>query len=217
MTPTSPDYAELRARRYPAEGATPLGIARPQSAEDVAAIVSFAVSQHIPFAVRCGGHDNCDRGFAADALTIDVRDIDFVRMDAAKKIATMGGGVLLGRVAKELAKEKVATSISAVPSLGYIGWAACGGYGLFSGTYGMGMDQILAAKLVNCDGEIVDANPEMLGATRGGGGTLGVIVEVTVKVYPLEKVRRAARPSSRARTYSLLMAGSVRLYCLRIK
>lgn len=189
VTPTSRDYPDLRARWYLSPGATPLGIARPQTAEDVATIVSFVVSNNIPFAVRCGGHDSWDQGFVADALTIDMRDINFVHIDAAKKSARIGGGVLLGGLAQELAKEKLATPTSSVPSIGYVGWAACGGYGCFSGTYGMGLDQILAAKLVNCDGDIISADAEMLRVIRGGGGMLGVIVELTIKVYPLEKVR----------------------------
>lgn len=54
----------------------------------------------------------------------------------------------------------------------------------------MGVDQILGAKIVNWKGRIVEADERMLQAIRGGGGTLGVIVAMTIKVYPLEKVRR---------------------------
>ena len=53
----------------------------------------------------------------------------------------------------------------------------------------MGVDQILGAKIVDCEGRIVQADQSMLRAIRGGGGALGVIVEMTIKVYPLEKVR----------------------------
>ncbi|KAF2164976.1 hypothetical protein M409DRAFT_24878 [Zasmidium cellare ATCC 36951] len=188
VTPTSPDYPELRSTWYGNEGATPLGIARPQNAEDVGAIVSFTGSSNIPFTVRTGGHDSWFRGFAADALTIDMRDIDFVQIEASKSSARIGGGVLQGQVARELSKERLTTSMGSVPSVGYVGWAVCGGYGRFAGTYGMGVDQILAAKLVNCDGQILEADAEMLRIIRGGGGMLGVIVELTIKIYPLEKL-----------------------------
>jgi FAD/FMN-containing dehydrogenase len=52
----------------------------------------------------------------------------------------------------------------------------------------VGGGPIIGAKLVNHEGEIVQANTEVLRAIRGGGGTLGVIVELTVKAYPLDKV-----------------------------
>jgi FAD/FMN-containing dehydrogenase len=64
------------------------------------------------------------------------------------------------------------------------------GYGPFVGNYGLGVDQILGAKVVNCEGKLVEGDERMLQAIRGGGGTLGVIVEMTIKVYPLDKVQR---------------------------
>jgi hypothetical protein len=54
----------------------------------------------------------------------------------------------------------------------------------------MGVDLILGAKLVNHEGRIVEADERMLQAIRGGGGTLGVIVEMRIKVFPLDKVQR---------------------------
>ena len=53
----------------------------------------------------------------------------------------------------------------------------------------MGVDQIVGAKVVNANGEIQDADEELLVGIRGGGGSLGIIVELTIKVYPLSTVR----------------------------
>ena len=77
-----------------------------------------------------------------------------------------------------------------IGSVGYTGWATLGGYGPLTSHYGMGVDQILGAKVVNGSGEIQDADEEMLVGIRGGGGSLGIIVELTVKVYPVSTVRR---------------------------
>lgn len=60
--------------------------------------------------------------------------------------------------------------------------------GPFSNNYGLGADQIVAAKIVNAKGELVDADAELLKGIRGGGGIFGVIVELTIKVYPLKEV-----------------------------
>lgn len=75
-----------------------------------------------------------------------------------------------------------------MPSVGYVGWSTLGGYGSMTARYGLGVDQICGAKIVNAKGEIQDASDEMLVGIRGGGGTLGIIVELTIKVYPLDKV-----------------------------
>jgi FAD/FMN-containing dehydrogenase len=56
--------------------------------------------------------------------------------------------------------------------------------------YGLGVDQIVGAKIVNAKGELVEANDEMLKGIRGGGGIFGVIAELAIKVYPLKEVSR---------------------------
>lgn len=79
--------------------------------------------------------------------------------------------------------------------MGYVGWATLGGYGLFAPLYGLGVDQIVGAKLVTATGEVIDCTEEVLKGVRGGGCTLGVIVEVTVKVYALKQVSRGGSRS----------------------
>jgi hypothetical protein len=58
------------------------------------------------------------------------------------------------------------------------GWATHGGYSPFEPNYGMGVDQILSAKVVDQSGSIVDAAPEMLEVIRGG-------TRLTGKTLPL--------------------------------
>ncbi|KAJ0267751.1 hypothetical protein COL940_014066 [Colletotrichum noveboracense] len=69
------------------------------------------------------------------------------------------------------------------------GWGQNGGYGPLTAQYGIGVDQWLEAKVVTPDGELRVANevsnPDLFWAIRGGGGgTFGVVVEATWKVYP---------------------------------
>lgn len=73
-------------------------------------------------------------------------------------------------------------------SVGYVGWATLGGYGPFSSSHGLGADQIVGAKVVDAKGELVEADEELLKGIRGGGGIFGIIVELTIKVYPLKEV-----------------------------
>lgn len=59
--------------------------------------------------------------------------------------------------------------------------------------YGMGADQVLAARVVLASGTVVTANPcenqDLFYAIRGGGGgTYGVITQIRVKTYPTQKV-----------------------------
>lgn len=54
--------------------------------------------------------------------------------------------------------------------------------------HGLGVDQIVGAKLVNYKGDLVEASEELLQGIRGAGQIFGVIVELTIKVYPLNEV-----------------------------
>ncbi len=63
-----------------------------------------------------------------------------------------------------------------------------GGYGWLASRFGLGVDQILRARVVTSRGDIIEADAELLKGIRGAGGDFGVIVELSIKVYPLEKV-----------------------------
>jgi FAD/FMN-containing dehydrogenase len=188
VTPTSQDYASLRATYNLSNPAVPLAIVRPQHAADIASLVSHATATQTPFVVRAGGNNLFGLSQVQDALTIDLRDISYIHIDDKKETARIGGGVIFENLVKTLEKEGLVTPVGTVPWVGYSGWAMYGGYGPFSGNYGLGVDQIVGAKVVNSKGDIVDADEKMLKGIRGAGGRMGVIGELTIKVYPLKSV-----------------------------
>ncbi|KUJ18388.1 D-lactate dehydrogenase [Mollisia scopiformis] len=187
-TPSSPNYASLREIFSLDCKSNPPIIVRPQKAEDVGLLVQYAKSQGIKFAVRTGGHSLFGLSTIDGAMTIDMRDITYVHIEQGKKLAKVGGGTLQGDLATALHKEGLATPTGSVPSVGYVGWAAYGGYGPLSAQFGLGADQIVAAKIVDPSGKIVEADDKLLRGIRGAGGIFGIIVEITVKVYPLNKI-----------------------------
>ncbi|RMJ12262.1 hypothetical protein CDV36_008058, partial [Fusarium kuroshium] len=74
--------------------------------------------------------------------------------------------------------------------VGLVGWATGGGHGCLTSEFGMGADSIIQAVVVTADGEVLTANEcqntDLLWAIRGGGGgTFGVITELTVKAHPM--------------------------------
>lgn len=73
--------------------------------------------------------------------------------------------------------------------MGVVGWATGGGHGFLTGEYGMGADSILEANIVTPAGDVITANSylnsDIFWAIRGGGGgTFGVVVNLTLKAYP---------------------------------
>jgi FAD/FMN-containing dehydrogenase len=166
----------------------PLAIVRPRDEDEVAAVVRHATSSSLPLAVRSGGHDHQGRSLAAGALVLDVRDFREVKIVDDYQAAWIGGGISNLELAETLDKTGHATAIGACGTVGYAGWAMHGGYGPFSGVFGLGVDQILGARLVNCNGEIIDADEELLYGIRGAGSAFGAVVSLKIKIYKLEKV-----------------------------
>lgn len=190
-TPSSPDFSSLSSVFVMNYALQPSMVVRPQSADDVVGLLSIIISHSIPFTVRVGGHDPFSRSMVNDSVTIDMRDIAYVSIDKDSMSARVGGGIIKKDLCRQLAKEDVMTPTGLINHVGYVGWATHGGYGMQSPKYGMGVDQILGAKIVNEEGKVVDADEELLKGIRGGGGAFGVIVELTIKIYPSTGVRTA--------------------------
>jgi hypothetical protein len=111
-----------------------------------------------------------------------------IQVSADKKTARIGGGILFRNLLEGLGNHGLITPVGTIGTVGYVGWATLGGYGPYSASYGLGLDQIVGAKVVNADGRLVDADARMLKGIRGSGGNYGVIVELTIKVYPVQEV-----------------------------
>ncbi|TGO33786.1 hypothetical protein BHYA_0227g00120 [Botrytis hyacinthi] len=192
VTPTSPEYAAARSTFCLSNATIPLAIVKPATIAEVSSLISFTTDHQIPITVRCGGYSYFGSEFSSSALAIDLRCLASIRVSPTRHSAVIGGGVLQGDLARELSREGLMTPVVAIPSMGYAGWAMYGGYGPFSAAYGLGVDQIIGVKVVDSDGEIRDSDVEgedgLLRAVRGGGGALGIIVELRIKVYPLQKI-----------------------------
>ncbi|KAF7947136.1 uncharacterized protein EAE97_004385 [Botrytis byssoidea] len=192
VTPSSPEYAAARSTFCLSNATIPLAIVKPATIADVSSLISFTTDHQIPITVRCGGYSYFGSEFSYSALAIDLRCLASIRVSPTRHCAVIGGGVLQGDLARELSREGLMTPVVAIPSMGYAGWAMYGGYGPFNAAYGIGVDQIIGVKVVDSDGEIRDSGVEgedgLLRAVRGGGGALGIIVELRIKVYPLQKI-----------------------------
>lgn len=175
--------------------AEPLAVARCLSTSAVQRVVRFCSGlnpdgqqngRRLPFVVRSGGHDAFNRSTIQDGLMLDVRGLDSINLSSNRQSVTIGGGVSGGNLIEFLDDHGLITPSGYCNTVGYVGWATGGGYGVLAGPYGLGVDQILGATLVGADGKLVDtdSDPTLLWALRGAGtGNFGVIVSMRVRVY----------------------------------
>ncbi|KAI9929661.1 hypothetical protein ASPWEDRAFT_172675 [Aspergillus wentii DTO 134E9] len=192
IPPSSPNYSTARKIFNCSRPDNPLAIVQPQSATDVSVIVKYAKLNNLPFTIRVGGHNLEGRSLVEGALLIDLRALNGVKIADDRQTAIVQGGIIQAELGKKLWDEGLVTPVGTTPSVGYVGWAVYGGYGSFSGHWGLGVDQIVGATVVNPEGEIITADESLLRGIRGAGGLFGVIVDLTIKVYPLKTLLTGA-------------------------
>lgn len=188
VLPSEPEYSASNVFYQLQDPKRPFASVRPRNEEDVAIVVQYATANNIKIVVRSGGGDPFGRSQAEGALSIDMREINVVAVDPGRTTAKVGGGCVVADIAAQLSQYGLVTAFPPIPAVGYVGWATLGGYGPFSAHFGLGVDQIVGARVVDWNGELIDTDQEMLKGIRGGGGNFGVVVELTIKVYDLEKV-----------------------------
>lgn len=188
ISPLSSEYKTARKVWKGDRQDNPLAIVQPHSPSDLSALIKYVKSQSLQFTIRCGGHNLEGRAVVEDALLIDLRALSAVTIAPDRQSATVQGGILQEELGQKLWAEGLSTPMGAIPSVGYVGWATYGGYGPFSAHWGLGVDQILGATIVDHNGEIVKADESLLKGIRGAGGIYGVILDLTIKVYPLASV-----------------------------
>lgn len=108
--PDEPNYKQIE-QCFIDKPVETLGVVKPQDADEVASVLQFCLENHVEFSVRSGGHDCASRTLVDGALVIDMRDINYVVVSEDKQSARVGGGVLIGQLAKTLSEDGLATPV----------------------------------------------------------------------------------------------------------
>ena len=164
-----------------------------QQSSDVVAAVQFARVQRLPIAVQATGH-----GFvrAADgALLINVSRLNSVQVNPISQTAMVQPGATWAQVLEVAHEFGLTGLVGDTPSVGAIGYTLGGGFGWFARKYGLGCDTLLEAQVVTIDGVLRTVNaelePELFWGLRGGAGGLGIVTEMTIRLFPENTVTAA--------------------------
>ncbi|KAG4032586.1 hypothetical protein MFRU_006g00560 [Monilinia fructicola] len=164
--------------------------------EDIISAIQFAKTHNIRFVIRNTGHDYLGKSTGAGALAVwthHLKDISFSDWSSdyyTGKAMTIGAGTQ-GFEALEAANAAGFVTVGGeCPTVGVAGgYTQGGGHSALSSNFGLGADQTLSWEVVTAGGELVTAsrtqNTDLYWAlSGGGGGTYGVVVSLTVRVYP---------------------------------
>jgi alkyldihydroxyacetonephosphate synthase len=179
----------------------PLAVVQPASTEEVVRLVQFARKQHIPLVPYGGGS-----GLMGGALSIrpgivvDMKHMNhIVSIDRESMTVQVQSGIQLRPLGEQLAQHGLLLghdpwSISIATVGGAIGTH---GLGYLGGRYGSIGSQMLGLEVVLGDGEVVRTNPLRKRSTGpdltrlfiGAEGTLGIVTEATLQVFPQPEQR----------------------------
>jgi FAD/FMN-containing dehydrogenase len=159
---------------------------------DVIYAVNFARENGLLTAIRGGGHNGGGLGTCDDGLVIDLSRMNGVYVDPVAGEARVRGGCLWGEVDHATHAFGMAVPCGFISTTGVGGLTLGGGIGYLTRTYGLTIDNLLAADVVLADGRSVKAspkeNPDLFWALRGGGGNFGVVTSFLFRLQPVKTV-----------------------------
>ncbi|KAG9194317.1 hypothetical protein G6011_04352 [Alternaria panax] len=167
-------------------------IVNAKDAKYVQATLNFASEHNLKINVNNAGHDGYGCSSICSALFVgtgEMKSIGFHHLYAPQSCsgnqshiaATLGAGQQDDETFQALAKRNAITVGGTFDTVGIVGWATGGGHGWLTSNYVMGADKIFEIEIVTSAGDV-------FWATCGGGvggGTFGVITQITIKAYPM--------------------------------
>ncbi|KAF9870656.1 FAD binding domain protein [Colletotrichum karsti] len=181
-------------------GALPPYVVNATDSNDIQQALVFANQHNLRLSIKNTGHSGAGRIWThhlKQAIFHDKFQPQLCSSNSTWKgsqmAITVGAGIQDGELYDFAKKNSVVAVGGTNMDVGVVGWATGGGHGHLTGEYGMGADNIIEATLVTTSGTVVVANAcqnqDLFWAIRGGGGgTFGVIVNMTVKAYPEPKM-----------------------------
>ncbi|KAL6603944.1 hypothetical protein ACP70R_044305 [Stipagrostis hirtigluma subsp. patula] len=172
----------------------PLCIVTPTDASHVQSVVLCGRTHGVRLRVRSGGHDYeglSYRSEQAEAFAVvDLANLRAITVcsDEMAPTAWVESGATIGELYYTVAKNNSGLAFPAgiCPTIGVGGHFTGGGIGMMMRRFGLSIDNIVDAKLVNANGTLVDREAmgeDLFWAIRGGGGkSFGIVVSWKVSL-----------------------------------
>ncbi|XP_038690420.1 berberine bridge enzyme-like 21 [Tripterygium wilfordii] len=194
--PTNPNYtsvldAYIRNAQFKTSSTLkPLIIITPQSESHVQATVICTKKVGVQLKIRSGGHDFEGLSYISDTpfFILDMFNFRNITVDVENQSAFVQVGATVGELYFSIwEKSKVHGFPAGVcPTVGIGGHFSGGGYGTLLRKYGLSVDNIFDAQIVDADGRILDRKSmgeDLFWALRGGGGaSFGVVLSYSINL-----------------------------------
>jgi FAD/FMN-containing dehydrogenase len=188
VAPHDPGYAAARQdfnRRFDRH---PRYVVFCRSVEDVQAAVRWSRQHCLPLRARSGRHSYEAYSVLDGGVVVDVSPLNAVVRSG--DMASVGAGATLGQVYDALwAAGQVPIPGGGCTGVGIAGLTLGGGFGFLARLLGLTCDSLIGLEMVDARGRLVRAAPDLLWASRGGGGgNFGVVTRLEFRVHPVDYV-----------------------------
>ncbi|XP_047339022.1 berberine bridge enzyme-like 8 [Impatiens glandulifera] len=174
----------------------PLLIIRPLYDYQIQAAISCSKIHGIQIRFRSGGHDYEGLSYVSPVtfIILDLINIRSIEVDIGSNTAWIQSGATIGQLYYSVAQNSINLAFPAgvCPTVGVGGHFSGGGYGTLLRKYGLAADNVIDARMVDVNGNILDRKTmgeDMFWAIRGGGGgSFGVILAWKVNLVSVPSI-----------------------------
>jgi FAD/FMN-containing dehydrogenase len=196
VLPEDPQYNTARQVFNTFFDRYPLVIVFAQETRDVINAIKWARCRDIPIRMRSGRHNYEGLSVRNAGIVIDVSEMKGAEIDRSRQTATIQTGLRDYQMAQLLGEQGLVVPPGLCPTTGIAGFTLGGGQSSLSRPWGLAIDNLLEAEMVNADGCVLhasrDENADLFWALRGGGGgNFGICTSFRFRTRPLETVAYA--------------------------
>ncbi|KAL9382932.1 hypothetical protein Peur_023255 [Populus x canadensis] len=174
----------------------PLAIIAAKHESHVQATIICSKKLGLQIRIRSGGHDYDGLSYVSDVpfIILDMFNLRSINIDIEDESAWVQAGATLGEVYYRIAEKSNVHGFPAgvCPTLGVGGHFSGGGYGNMMRKYGLSVDNIVDAQIIDVRGRILDRKSmgeDLFWAIRGGGAaSFGVILSWKIKLVPVPEI-----------------------------
>lgn len=167
----------------------------PKTTEDIFSAIRMAKENNLRIIVGAGGHAT----FVAvgpENVYLSLKHFDSIQLYTDTNSVRFGGGVLTGELVRVLTAQGYYTAVPNSNAVGMAGAILGGGNTLYNGLHGYMVDNIVSMTIITSKEEVVEVDYSSTGERRalfnaicGAGHGLGIVVSVTMRVYPIAALK----------------------------
>ncbi|XP_042028420.1 tetrahydrocannabinolic acid synthase-like [Salvia splendens] len=195
-TPSNPSFetvldSSIQNSRFASESTPkPQVTITPKNEAQISSVIRCAKKTGLEIRTRSGGHDMEGLSFVSKIpfVIVDLVNLSKVTIEVEEKTAWVEAGATTGIVHYNIAAKSPTLGFpgAIAPTVGVGGHYSGGGYGLIFRKYGLAADNVIDARIVNVNGDILDRESmgeDLFWAIKGGGGaSFGVITAWKIKL-----------------------------------